>query len=81
MEEVREIGRGQVMEGFKGHEQHFKLYPVFDWEPVEILEDRGDVISVAGMGEQTSSRVLDVLEFSEYSGRCPIEDAVAVVES
>ena len=62
MEEVREIGRGQVMKGFKGDEQQFKLYPVFDCEPVEILEERSEVISVAGMGEQTSSTVLNFSE-------------------
>ena len=39
---------------------------LFDGEPVKVMEDRSDVISVAGMGEQTSSRVLDVLEFSFF---------------
>lgn len=81
VEEVREIGGGQVVEGFKGGEQQFKFYPLFDWEPVEVLEDRGDVISGAGMSEQTGSRVLDVLKFVENFGGYAVEDAIAVVES
>ena len=36
---------------------------MFDREPVEVSEDRGDVFIAAGGGEQTSGRVLDVLEF------------------
>lgn len=38
------------------------------WEPVEFLEDRGDVVSVVGEGEEASSRVLDVLEFIQDFG-------------
>jgi len=32
-------------------------------EPVDVLEDEGDVITGTGVGEQASSRVLDVLDF------------------
>lgn len=37
--------------------------PLRDTEPVEFLENRGDVVTGAGVGEQTSSGALDVLEF------------------
>lgn len=30
-------------------------------EPVEVLEDRGDVLPGAGVSEEMGSRVLDVL--------------------
>ena len=49
------------MEGFVSEEKDFVLYPLWDGEPVEVLENRGDVIT--GAGEQAPSRVLDVLEF------------------
>lgn len=51
MEDVGEVVVGLVVD------------PLWDREPVEFLEDRGDVVTGAGVGEQTSSRVLDVLEF------------------
>ena len=37
--------------------------PLGDRESMEVLGDRGDVVTGAGVGEQASSRVLDVLEF------------------
>ena len=38
---------------------------MFDREPVEVSEDRGDVFIAVGGGEQTSGRVLNILEFIE----------------
>ena len=40
---------------------------MFDREPVEVSEDRGDVFITAGGGEQASGRVLDILKFIEDS--------------
>jgi len=54
VEQVTEVGRVLVMEGFVNKEKDFELNSLWDQEPVEVPEDRG---------EQTSSRVLDVLEF------------------
>lgn len=44
------------------------------WEPVDLLKDRGDV--VAGLGEEASSWVSDVLEFIEDFGWLAIENAI-----
>lgn len=63
VEQVTEIGRGLVMEGFVSEKKDFELNSLWDREPVEVPDDRGDVVTGAGVGEQTSSRVLDVLEF------------------
>lgn len=79
VEEVREIGGGQVVESFKCDEQQFEFYALFYWEPVEVLEDRSDVISFARVSEQSGSRVLYVLQFVENFGGCAVEDAIAVV--
>ena len=54
MEHVSEVGRGLVMEGFK-------LNTLWNWEPVEVVEDRSDVITGGGVGKQACSGVLDVL--------------------
>ena len=35
---------------------------------MQSLEDRGDVFSGAGVGEQAGSRVLNILEFIEEFG-------------
>ena len=43
MEQVDEVGGGLLMEGFV-------LDELWDGEPVEILENRGDVINGAGVG-------------------------------
>ena len=61
MEQVSEVGRGLVMEGFVCEEEDFELNTLWNWEPVEALEDRSDVIMGAGVGEQTCRGVLDVL--------------------
>ncbi len=51
MEQVGEVGGGLVMGGFMSEEKD--LDPLWDREPVEILEDRGDVVTV--VGEQANS--------------------------
>ena len=61
MEQVSEVGRGLVMEGFVCEEEDFKLNTLWNWEPVEVLEDRSDVMTGRGVGKQTCNRVLDVL--------------------
>ena len=60
-EQVSEVGRGLVMESFVCEEEDFKLNILWNWEPVEVLDDRSDVITGEGLGKQTCSRVLDVL--------------------
>ena len=51
------------MEGFVGEEEDFKLNTLWNWKPVEVLEDRSDVITGGGVGvsKQTCRGVLDVL--------------------
>ncbi len=63
VKQVDEAGGGLVVEGFMSEEKDFKLDPLWDREPVEVLEDRGDMVTGARVGEQASSRVLDILEF------------------
>ena len=81
VEQICEVGGGLVMEGFVSEEKEFELDALWDREPVEVLEDRGDVVTGTGMGEQTGSRVLNVLEFIEDFGWWAVENAVAVVNS
>ena len=61
MEQVSEVGRGLVMEGFVCEEEDFKLNTLWDWEPVEVLKNRSNVITGGGVGKQMCSGVLDVL--------------------
>ena len=58
---ITEVLRSLVIEGFEGGDQYFIVNPVFDWEPVEVVENRGDVISFAGFGEEAGSGVLYIL--------------------
>lgn len=52
LEEVREVGRGQVVKGLTDEEEELMLDAVGYGEPVELLEDGGDVFSGAGVGEE-----------------------------
>lgn len=51
MERVSEVEGGLVMEGFVSEEEDFELDPLWDREPVEVLEYRGDVVTGVGVGE------------------------------
>ncbi len=50
-----------MAKALSSEEKGFELDPLWVREPVEVLEDRGDVVTGAGEGEQASSRVLDIL--------------------
>ena len=69
-EEVREVGRGKVVE--------FEVDALFDGEPVESEENRSDV-SRPGVCEKARSRVLDHLESMEGMRGDASEEGVAVV--
>lgn len=45
VEQVSEVGGGLVVEGFVGEKEEFELNTLRDGEPVEVLEDRGDMIA------------------------------------
>ncbi len=57
VEQVSEVRRGLVMEGFECEEKDFKLDTLGNRELVEVVKDRGDC------------RVLDVLKFAQDFGR------------
>ena len=81
VEQVCEVGWGLVVEGFVGEKEEFKLDTLRDREPVETLKHGGDVVTGAGVGEEASRRVLDVLELVDELGGRAVKDAVAVVEA
>ena len=61
IQHVGEVGGSLIVEGFMGEEENFELDAQFDGEPMEVLEDRGDVVSGSGVGEESGGGVLDVL--------------------
>ena len=60
-EEVRQVGGGEMVEGFKGEEEYLENYALFDGEPVERVENWSDVFTGPGVGKEAGSRVLDQL--------------------
>ena len=44
VEEIREVGRGEVVDGHECYEEDFEDDSEFNWEPVEVLENRGDMV-------------------------------------
>ena len=81
MDKFGEVEGGLVIEGFVCGGEYFEVDSEFDWEPVEFLEDRSNVVSGSGSGEQAGSGVLNILEFFEDLGGDAVEEAVTVVES
>ena len=79
MEEVGQIGRCKVVEGFESMEEDFEIYTEFNREPVELLQDRGDVMEGGGSGDDAGGSVLDQLELMEGFLRETKEEGVAVV--
>ena len=51
VEEVSQVGCGQVMECFVCHQEDFVLNSLGDGDPVELDEDGGDVFTDLGVGE------------------------------
>ena len=51
VQQVREVGGGEVIESLVDDEEDFELDSVLDGEPVEVLEDWSDVVSGAGVSE------------------------------
>ncbi len=49
------------MKSFVSQEKDLDL--LWDRDPVEALEGRGNVVTGVGVGERVSSRFLDILEF------------------
>ena len=42
---IAEVLGSLVIEGFIGGDQYFEVNPVFNWEPMEVVKDWGDVIT------------------------------------
>lgn len=69
------------MESFEGDQQDFEMDTLRDREPVELVQDRCDVFTRAGVGEEAGSGVLNVLQLHESFGWCTVKNAIAIVDS
>ena len=65
MEEIGEIQRGEVINGFESEEKDFVGDTDFDGEPVELLQDRCYMTDGGGSSNYTCGRVLDQLKFMD----------------
>ncbi len=68
------------MKGLVGEEEDFVHDMGLDWEPMEMDENRGDVLPGLGASENPGSRVLDILEPVQGFAGNPKQDPIAVVE-
>lgn len=53
------------MNGLESIQKDFVMDSEFDWKPVKLLEDRGDVVKGGGSGNNAGCRVLDQLKLME----------------
>ena len=65
VEEIRQVGGGEVVNGLESVQQDFEVSSELDGEPVKLLEDGGDVMKGGGSGDDPGCRVLNHLEFME----------------
>ena len=61
MNEVGEVWGGEVVNGLEGMEEDLIVNAVFNGEPVELMENWGDVMDDRGFGDDASRCVLDQL--------------------
>ncbi len=52
---------------------------LINWKPVELSEDGGDVVILAGLGNEFSSSFLDRLQFTDFTVWQSSQNAVAVI--
>ena len=56
------------MDGFEGEKVHLVLYPVADWQPVELPQDRCNVGPAANPLDDACRRILNSLEAIDGTG-------------
>ena len=66
LEEIRQIRQGEVVNGLECKQEDFELDMELDREPVELLEDRSDVMDEGGSSYDAGSGILDQV----YGGIC-----------
>ena len=49
LEEIRQIRGGEVVDGHECKQEDFELYTELNREPVELLQDRSDVVDRGGV--------------------------------
>ena len=81
MEEIRQVWRGEFVNGLECEQQNLELDTELNREPVELLEDRSDMVSEGGAGYDAGSRVLEQLEFMEGFLREAEEERVAIIQA
>ena len=66
VEEFGQMRRGKVVDGLERKQEDFEVYAEIDQEwPVELLQNRGDLVDGGGSGDDSSCRVLNQLKFME----------------
>eukprot|EP00745_Piridium_sociabile_P043025 TRINITY_DN87396_c0_g1_i1.p1 TRINITY_DN87396_c0_g1~~TRINITY_DN87396_c0_g1_i1.p1 ORF type:complete len:107 (+),score=11.49 TRINITY_DN87396_c0_g1_i1:206-526(+) len=56
------IVRGCAMKTYVGQSQHLVVDSAFRWKPMQLTQDRSDLISPSQPGHNTGCRVLDHLQ-------------------
>ena len=69
------------MNHIEAHQEYLELYSLFNREPMETLEDRGDVIMLSSSAYYPGCSVLDSLEWSNGLVRETIEQAVVGIQA
>ena len=68
------------MQGFIDEDKDFKKDALTNRKPVELSEEGGDVVILAGLGDEFSSSILDRLQFTDFTVWQSSQNTVAVVQ-
>ena len=69
------------MDGLEGMEENFIVDALFDGKPMELIQNRGDVIDGGGSGDDTGSCILDQLQFPEEVLGETVEEGVTIIQA
>ena len=81
VEKIGKINRTSRRQSIMTDRKKFILDTRRDWQPVEVVEDRSDMVRLSGLHDQTSGMVLDTLQTisDAFWGTC--QKGVTIVES
>ena len=68
------------MNNFESKEKYLKPDSLSDRQPVQLYKERSSIIIFPGAGNQSSSGVLNQLQFFDNTSRKTIEKGITVIQ-
>ena len=79
MKQVREIHRCAGLGSLVSHRQNLVIYAVLHWKPVQVRENRGNMVRPSRPGNNSSCSILSYLQTVDLLLGQTSQDAIALV--